>query len=458
MEATNGPAHGAGPGPIMRGDEASDETLVSAGNGPRASADPVSAYRQGQTEPSADADAAATGEPEETGPVLDAGPYTPDEEALRGTRFEFGGRRPFSFTPPRVAQRGPQRPLPGIGTVALGRVARVAQYGAFVDFLGFRGLVHISQLMPGYRIERVEDVVEVGDEVVVRVIAIDPERRHINLALVPHSAAAEAAPAPAAQPASPIAPASSPPDLPAAQHTDAERPGPSVPAAAPSVSPAVMPAAAMPTPFAVTPAAQPSPPPPAATPLPRPAAAGPAAPAVQSPLRPSSSAAGPAPANRPATSAATASRDRPQPRPTPKPQVSKHASRAVGRDVASTHPMARLLATAGEDALHPERHKARYLAENTGPPAGGPPATPQEAPRPTGVSELRPVHVSEPEPEPEEDQPATLEALAARFGQRAAAANKEAKPPATRTSSDRSRQEREKQAAILARLRQNSGN
>src|SRR5919197_2663836 len=121
-------------------------------------------------------------------PVLDAGGYPLDEAALRGTRFGFGGRRPYSFTAPRTLERPPSRPLPGIGTVALGKVARLTPYGAFVDFLGFRGLIHISQLLPGYRIERVEDVVQVGDEVVVRVIAVDPERRHINLALVPGAA------------------------------------------------------------------------------------------------------------------------------------------------------------------------------------------------------------------------------------------------------------------------------
>src|SRR5688572_19554546 len=109
-----------------------------------------------------------------------------DSEALRGTRFEFGGRRPYSFAPPRVAERAPApgRPLPGIGTVAIGHVSRIVPYGAFVDFLGFRGMIHISQLQPGQRVERVEDVVDLQDEVQVRVIGVDPERRHINLVLV----------------------------------------------------------------------------------------------------------------------------------------------------------------------------------------------------------------------------------------------------------------------------------
>src|SRR5262245_49298457 len=77
-------------------------------------------------------------------------PGEADDAALRGTRFEFGGRRPYSFSPSPRPYRPSNRPLPGIGTVALGRVARAVPYGAFVDFLGYRGLIHISQLMPGY--------------------------------------------------------------------------------------------------------------------------------------------------------------------------------------------------------------------------------------------------------------------------------------------------------------------
>jgi hypothetical protein len=62
----------------------------------------------------------------------------------------------------------------------------------------------------------------------------------------------------------------------------------------------------------------------------------------------------------------------------------------------------------------------------------------------------RAVHEAAPEPEPEEQQPATLEALAARFSHRT---GNTAKPAPGQKKSDRSRQEREKQAAILARLR-----
>ncbi|HEX2517107.1 MAG TPA: S1 RNA-binding domain-containing protein, partial [Chloroflexota bacterium] len=171
------------------------------------------------------------------GPGAATGPGgAPDPAALQGTRFEFGGRRPLSVPPPRVTYRPPQRPLPGLGTVALGKVTRVAPYGAFVDFLGYRGLVHISQLQPGHRVERVEDVVLEGHQVVVRVIAVDPERRHINLALVPDAAGImetiqESPPLPGAsqEPAPPVV--ASAPDSPAA-------PAPRAPAEAPTAPPA----------------------------------------------------------------------------------------------------------------------------------------------------------------------------------------------------------------------------
>lgn len=66
------------------------------------------------------------------------------------------------------------------GEVYLGRVTRLMTFGAFVEILpGKEGLVHISQLAPE-RVERVEDVVKVGDEIMVRVSEIDDQNR-INL-------------------------------------------------------------------------------------------------------------------------------------------------------------------------------------------------------------------------------------------------------------------------------------
>ena len=67
-----------------------------------------------------------------------------------------------------------------IGGIYTGRVTRLMNFGAFVEFLpGKEGLVHISQLSPN-RVKRVEDVVKVGDEILVKVTDIDRQGR-INL-------------------------------------------------------------------------------------------------------------------------------------------------------------------------------------------------------------------------------------------------------------------------------------
>jgi polyribonucleotide nucleotidyltransferase len=64
---------------------------------------------------------------------------------------------------------------PEIGRIYTGRVVRTTNFGAFVEFLpGQDGLVHISQLAD-YRVPTVEDVVQVGDEIMVMVIDIDRE-------------------------------------------------------------------------------------------------------------------------------------------------------------------------------------------------------------------------------------------------------------------------------------------
>jgi polyribonucleotide nucleotidyltransferase len=64
---------------------------------------------------------------------------------------------------------------PEIGKIYTGKVVRTTDFGAFVQILPNKdGLVHISQLAD-YRVPSVEDVVRVGDEIMVMVIDIDPE-------------------------------------------------------------------------------------------------------------------------------------------------------------------------------------------------------------------------------------------------------------------------------------------
>ena len=64
-----------------------------------------------------------------------------------------------------------------VGQTYMGTVTRLMNFGAFVAVLpGKEGLVHISQLAPG-RIEKVEDAVKVGDEIMVKVVEIDSQGR-----------------------------------------------------------------------------------------------------------------------------------------------------------------------------------------------------------------------------------------------------------------------------------------
>lgn len=70
-----------------------------------------------------------------------------------------------------------------VGAEYTGKVVKILDFGAFVEiFPGTDGMVHISKLA-SHRVDKVEDVVKVGDQVKVKVIEIDDSGR-INLALV----------------------------------------------------------------------------------------------------------------------------------------------------------------------------------------------------------------------------------------------------------------------------------
>ena len=67
-----------------------------------------------------------------------------------------------------------------VGATYLGKVTRIMNFGAFAEILpGKEGLIHISQLARE-RVNKVEDVVKIGDEVMVKVTEIDRQGR-INL-------------------------------------------------------------------------------------------------------------------------------------------------------------------------------------------------------------------------------------------------------------------------------------
>lgn len=71
---------------------------------------------------------------------------------------------------------------PEVGKIYTGKVVKVMDFGAFVNFMpGQDGMVHISELAEG-RVEKVTDVVKEGDEVQVKLMAID-DRGRMNLSI-----------------------------------------------------------------------------------------------------------------------------------------------------------------------------------------------------------------------------------------------------------------------------------
>jgi polyribonucleotide nucleotidyltransferase len=87
---------------------------------------------------------------------------------------------------------------PEVGEVYMSRVKSIMPYGAFVEIMpGKEGLLHISEI-DWSRLEKVEDVLKEGDEIKVKLIAIDPKSGKFKLSrkvLLPRP---ETSPAPAA--------------------------------------------------------------------------------------------------------------------------------------------------------------------------------------------------------------------------------------------------------------------
>nr|MBA3840684.1 S1 RNA-binding domain-containing protein [Thermoleophilaceae bacterium] len=69
-----------------------------------------------------------------------------------------------------------------VGDEFTGKVVKTTTFGAFVELAkGTDGLLHISNVSPGQRVETVEDAVNRGDEIAVRVVEVDRERGRIGL-------------------------------------------------------------------------------------------------------------------------------------------------------------------------------------------------------------------------------------------------------------------------------------
>jgi predicted RNA-binding protein with RPS1 domain len=93
-----------------------------------------------------------------------------------------------------------------VGEWREGKVTGIAGFGAFVDLGGVDGLVHVSQLGTGGYVERVEDVVQVGQVVRVRIAEVDMERGRVSLSMREPRAAPTAQRERTAPPATPRPP------------------------------------------------------------------------------------------------------------------------------------------------------------------------------------------------------------------------------------------------------------
>ena len=71
-----------------------------------------------------------------------------------------------------------------VGDEFTGKVVKTTTFGAFVELAkGTDGLLHISNIKPGERVDTVEDVLNRGDEIEVKVVEVDRERGRIGLRL-----------------------------------------------------------------------------------------------------------------------------------------------------------------------------------------------------------------------------------------------------------------------------------
>lgn len=82
---------------------------------------------------------------------------------------------------PRPWEIAPQK-YP-VGSIVTGKVVRIVTFGAFVELEpGLDGLLHISQISRT-RINKVEDALQVGDVIQVKVLEVDPDKKRISLSL-----------------------------------------------------------------------------------------------------------------------------------------------------------------------------------------------------------------------------------------------------------------------------------
>lgn len=82
----------------------------------------------------------------------------------------------------REAQREEALKTLQAGDVVEGKVARLTNFGAFVDLGGIDGLVHVSEISYD-RVEKPADVLKVGQEVTVKILSVDADRERVSLSI-----------------------------------------------------------------------------------------------------------------------------------------------------------------------------------------------------------------------------------------------------------------------------------
>ncbi|WP_419398195.1 30S ribosomal protein S1 [Lactiplantibacillus plantarum] len=82
----------------------------------------------------------------------------------------------------REAQREEALKTLQAGDVVEGKVARLTNFGAFVDLGGIDGLVHVSEISYE-RVEKPADALKVGQEVTVKILSVDADRERVSLSI-----------------------------------------------------------------------------------------------------------------------------------------------------------------------------------------------------------------------------------------------------------------------------------
>ncbi len=100
----------------------------------------------------------------------------------RKTKLKLSQSKPRSAPAHRLEEGEDVFDCLEVGQSVVGVVARLTDFGAFVDIGGFDGLLHVNDMSYG-RVNHPREVVHVGDEIVVKVLKLDEDARRVGLGL-----------------------------------------------------------------------------------------------------------------------------------------------------------------------------------------------------------------------------------------------------------------------------------